>query len=400
VTIDYEALLEFQKADVYKAGTRAAILTRHDDHISFEYTSHYLNTGTEPVATTLPLTDAPTITASGAIPPFFAGLLPEGRRLSAIRRAAKVSADDDFTLLLAVGGDTIGDVQVVPLNIRPPERPATDEGAWNELDFADLYERSIGTDPELTGIAGVQEKLSGQMISFPTGAGRSILKLNPPEFPHIVENESLFLDAAAESGIEAARAEVVHDRNDVSGLLVERFDRASDDAKSLIAQEDGCQVLGLYPADKYRPTVSKVINGLASRTGAPTVAAYELVRQVLFSYLTGNGDLHAKNLSIYKPGDEWRPTPAYDVPSTYFYGDHTLALRIDDRGRNKDISRKAFLSFAESVNVSGRAATSIVDDQLDHSDQWLQEVETLPFNPRLIEDHRRFVANKIRLLAA
>ena len=32
----------------------------------------------------------------------FAGLLPEGRRLGALRRAVKTSADDDLTLLLAV----------------------------------------------------------------------------------------------------------------------------------------------------------------------------------------------------------------------------------------------------------------------------------------------------------
>lgn len=398
MTIDYDALIEVQLADVYKAGRRAASLTRHDDHISFEYTGHYLDSGADPVATTLPLTDEPTISAGGAVAPFFAGLLPEGRRLSAIRRAAKVSADDDFTLLLAVGNDTVGDVRVVPLNVEPPERPPADERAWDELDFTELYERSIGTDPELTGIAGVQEKLSGQMISFPTGAGRSILKLNPPEFPHIVENEALFLDAAANSGIEAARADIVHDRNDVSALLVTRFDRTSDDEPGLIAQEDGCQVLGRYPADKYRPTLTEVVNGLADRAGAPTVAAYELTRQALFAYLTGNGDLHAKNLSIYKPGDEWRATPAYDVPSTYFYGDHTLALRIDDGGRNKDISRNAFLSFADSVNVSDRAASHLLDQQLEGSKTWLGVIDDLPFDQQLIANYRRFVANRIRLL--
>ena len=247
MTVDYDKLIQVRQADVFKSGTRAATLIRSDDHITFQYTGNYIDSGLNPVATSLPITDQPTITNSGAIPAFFAGLLPEGRRLSAIRRAGKIAADDDFTLLLAVGGDAIGDVQVIPRTSQPQPPSLTVQNAWEELDFAELYERSIGTDPELSGIAGVQEKLSGQMISFPTGAGHSILKLNPPEFPHIVENEALFLRAATTSGIEAAQADVVHDRNGASGLLVTRFDRQADEAETSIAQEDGCQVLGRYP---------------------------------------------------------------------------------------------------------------------------------------------------------
>ena len=45
-------------------------------------------------------------------------LLPEGRRLGALRRAVKTSADDELSLLLAVGADAIGDVQVVPSGTR------------------------------------------------------------------------------------------------------------------------------------------------------------------------------------------------------------------------------------------------------------------------------------------
>ncbi len=52
--------------------------------------------------------------AAGALPPFFSGLLPAGRRLTALRSAVKTSADDELTLLLAVGADTIGDVQILP----------------------------------------------------------------------------------------------------------------------------------------------------------------------------------------------------------------------------------------------------------------------------------------------
>jgi len=37
---------------------------------------------------------------AGALPSYFSGLLPEGRRLGALRRAVKTSADDELSLLL------------------------------------------------------------------------------------------------------------------------------------------------------------------------------------------------------------------------------------------------------------------------------------------------------------
>ncbi|WP_414819923.1 HipA domain-containing protein [Serinicoccus sp. CNJ-927] len=38
------------------------------------------------------------------------------------------------------------------------------------------------------------------------------------------------------------------------------------------------------------------------------------------AWATGNGDLHAKNLSVLQRDGEWRVAPVYDVPSTVPYG--------------------------------------------------------------------------------
>lgn len=54
------------------------------------------------------------VTIGGAVPAFFAGLLPEGVRLGVVISSTKTSADDHLTLLLAIGADTVGNVGVVP----------------------------------------------------------------------------------------------------------------------------------------------------------------------------------------------------------------------------------------------------------------------------------------------
>jgi serine/threonine-protein kinase HipA len=101
-------------AEVHKRGRLAGRLVRDAAGVRFQYEEEYLGDPDAPaVATTLPRTAEPAITPAGAVPPFFAGLLPEGRRLAALRRAVKTSADDELSLLLAVGRDTIGDVEVL-----------------------------------------------------------------------------------------------------------------------------------------------------------------------------------------------------------------------------------------------------------------------------------------------
>ncbi|MEX2421434.1 MAG: HipA N-terminal domain-containing protein, partial [Actinomycetota bacterium] len=128
------------RADVYKAGVLAAALSRSTEGIEFSYRPEYLDAGSRAVATTLPLRDEPVRTVAGAVPPFFAGLLPEGRRLTALRRAVKTSADDELSLLLAVGRDAVGDVQVVPSGEEPTPAEAlvTVGRGWSEVRFADL----------------------------------------------------------------------------------------------------------------------------------------------------------------------------------------------------------------------------------------------------------------------
>ncbi len=238
------ALKQVTRATVYKAGVRAGTLSRFEDRIRFEYDEDYTGPA---VATTLPLGVHLEARSGGAVPPFFAGLLPEGRRLSAIRHATKTSVDDELSLLMAVGHDAIGDVQVLPEGSAPGriETPPDVSG----LPFAELFARVIQPDPiDRVGLPGVQDKVSAGMISVPVSWRDvpAILKLDPPEFPHLVENELFFYRAARASGLRTADAELVHDVVGAPGLLVRRFDRVPDpvgDGWRRLPQEDGCQVL-------------------------------------------------------------------------------------------------------------------------------------------------------------
>lgn len=395
MTLPLEALRWVETADVYKAGQLAAELRREATGTRFTYRPEYLESGKPPVAFTLPLSDEAVQThMAGAIPPFFAGLLPEGRRLYALRRAVKTSADDELSLLLAVGGDAIGDVRVVAQGESPnPSSPRLNVDSWEAVSFSELLGEVGSTTVDRVALPGVQEKASAAVITLPvTRRGeRFILKLNPPEFPHLVTNEKFFMDAARSSGLDVAAAEVVHDRDGNPGLLVRRFDRRSDPSGGtvMLAQEDACQVLGLYPADKYRVTSEEVVLALARVCRARPVAVRDLFRQMVFAYLTCNGDAHAKNFSVLHDG-EWRVAPAYDIPSSHPYGDHTLALSVAGRFR-EDVGRATFLELAATVGLAARAAESAIDQLVERTERWLPGLDTLPFGTRMVHKLRKAI---------
>lgn len=389
-------------ADVYKSGHLAARLRRTPRGVEFRYLDEYLERGGEPIASTLAPTPEPRITPAGAVPPFFAGLLPEGRRLTSLRRNLKASADDELTLLLAVGSDPIGDVQIVPEGTIPDDGRAavSVERSFSEIRFSRILGDAGIVDP--AGIAGVQDKASARMLSLPLRRAheRYILKLSPPEYPYVVENEALFLDVARRAGLNVASASVVEDADERTGLLVVRFDRVSSvDGVRRLAVEDACQLLDRWPADKYNVTMEDVALAIARRCAAPAIATRDVFRQIVFAWLTGNGDLHAKNISVLQRENGDRVVaPAYDLPSTVLYGDLTFALRV--QGRVDGFSRRILRDFARDIGLPDAAAIAVLDQLVERTGRFIDEIERLPFDTKTIAETRRRLADRRRLASA
>ena len=374
-------------AAVFKGDIQAGRIRRMADHVEFAYERGYVREGGLGVASTLPIRREPYRTPGGAVPAFFAGLLPEGARLHALIRNIKTSADDDLSLLLAVAGDAIGDVTVVPVGEQPRD-PGETSGVQSpgDVSFRELFARSVsGTDPLFdTAIPGVQDKLSDALVSFPVnvGGGPAILKLTPRRYPRLVENEAFFLAMAAACGFKVPPFRVVHDRRGQSGLLVERFDRVSDAGRiTRLAQEDACQLDGLWPADKYRMSMRSVIRRVASVVSSPKAAILELVRLTAFSYLIANGDMHAKNISVrWVPSESIvEPTPVYDLVSTRSYPvDDLLALHVD--GRSNRIRGRDLVRFAESFDIPPRLTRRKVQEICEKSTAWIDRVDEIGFD--------------------
>lgn len=379
------------EADVYiDEGLAAHLIRERGDTISFSYVPDQNSSGARVRDRSvswslLRSAEYPVVTTGGAVPPFFAGLLPEGVRLGVVTSSTKTSADDHLTLLLAIGAETVGNVRVVPAGVDPASPPPMFEPE-RDTDFRAVFAKLTGSlDADPVGLAGVQPKVSAAMVSAPTQtrSGPAILKLNPVQYPLIVENEHFFMTMAAACGLRVATTSLLHDTEGRAALLVTRFDRAGS---TRIAQEDACQVAGIYPASKYRIKTETAIAALADACarggGSKPAAVLELLKTVVFSWLIGNGDLHGKNLSIYNPDGVWQPTPAYDLLCTQPYTRWRDPMALNLYGRTNRLTRSDFVDAGERLALRPRAVVRMIDGIVDAAHDWPDRCGEIGFEER------------------
>ena len=315
------------------------------------------------------------------VPAWFSNLLPEGRLRELIAREQGVDTNREIDLLVRIGGDLSGAVQVV-----------TDPGAYIDDGFEAPADVPVSA-PRFPGrlrfsLAGVGLKFSmrqeGDRLVLPAHGegGDWIVKTPGGGYPGLVANEAAMMRLASEVGIEVPEVHVRH-RDQVDELgegawpsdeeeayVVRRFDRSPG---GRIHIEDFAQVLGRFGAGegKYRSTVETVA-AIAYR-GRDRASLREMVRRSVFNLLVGNGDAHLKNWSLIYPDRRVaRLSPAYDLVCTAAYPNHAdLGLPFFGATRLSEISRGHFARLQAALKVEGDDVLDVVDETIERfSETW------------------------------
>lgn len=361
-----------ESVGIFWNGVLAGVLRRTPRGSAFEYDRGFLNYPAKPpngIAVHLAYTDQPIRTTGVNLHPFFAGLLPEGLRLEAIVHRARTSRDDLLSLFIEAGSDCVGDVFPASTQTPDTKTQAYDLSALQRASFTEA-ERQYLEGAREAAVPGVQPKLSGALLNLPVlttrGAVPSILKVSPTAYPRLVENEHFFLSLAKNCGLRVPRHRLVSDRDGRTALVVERFDRVRD--KELggfrrIHQEDACQLLNLYPSEKYRVSLREVAAAIAKVSLAPKVEMARLCELVAYCYLIGNADLHAKNVSVV-----WNPatrgfelTPAYDLVCTAAFPRLVTRMALLMDGKDDNFKRADFATFFGRHGLSAGVVETILD---------------------------------------
>jgi serine/threonine-protein kinase HipA len=147
-------------------------------------------------------------------------------------------------------------------------------------------------------------------------------------------NEHLCLDAARRAGLSAVRSRIAR-FGDQSAIVVDRYDRHPSGTDLVRThQEDLCQALAVPPTRKYQNEGGPGPRDIADlfRRAMPIQAAERAIRgfadALIWNWLIGGTDAHAKNYSLLLAQSAARLAPLYDIASALPYGDHEKQLRL------------------------------------------------------------------------
>ena len=236
-----------------------------------------------------------------------------------------------------------------------------------DFDIKQLEELAKKIIVKSVAITGVQPKLSLDLekqkgepsrLTIVGLNGDYILKPSSKEYPELPENEDLTMHLAELVKIKTAQHSLIRLHSGELAYLTKRFDRKN---KTKIAVEDFCQLSGNLTEHKYRGSIEKIgklTNQFTTNKGFEIQRLFELV---LFSYLTGNADMHLKNFSLIENNlGEYELSPAYDLLSTalVIHSDREeSALTIN--GKRNRLQLKDFNALAESLKINAKSLQAI-----------------------------------------
>ena len=180
--------------------------------------------------------------------------------------------------------------------------------------------------------------------------GRFILKPQTNSYRALPELEDLTMHLAEAAKISVVPYSLIRFSDGELCYITRRIDRLDDGNK--VPMEDMCQLTERLTEYKYKGSYEQIAKAIRRYSSAPQLDVVNFWEVVVFSWLTGNADMHLKNFSLYNPmHGGYTLTPAYDMLATTLVmpeDPEELALTLNGKKRKL---RKA--DFIKSITASG-----------------------------------------------
>jgi serine/threonine-protein kinase HipA len=226
----------------------------------------------------------------------------------------------------------------------------------SEIDFLedDLEAQGLILLNKRKAVTGVQKKISLEKqkqsnkklpdrLTITGLSGGYILKPSSDEYPFMPELEDLTMHLAEISKINTVPHSLIRMKSGKLAYITKRIDRKNGEK---IHMEDMCQLTERLSENKYSGSYEQVAKTIRKFTNRD-LDVVNFIELVIFSFITGNSDMHLKNFSlIYNNSEDIILSPAYDLLPTKLLiksDDEDVALMLN--GRKKKLNRKNFIGF-------------------------------------------------------
>lgn len=236
-----------------------------------------------------------------------------------------------------------------------------------DLDMKKIKELAVESLGRSISVTGVQPKLSLDLkgkkgkenrLTIVGLWGKFILKPPFEEYPGMPEIEDLTMHMAEALNIETAEHSLVRLGSGEIAYISKRFDRVNKDKLHV---EDMAQLTETLTENKYRGSMEKIGKMIMKYSSYPGIDAIRFFELALFSFITGNTDMHLKNFSLIRnEDDEILLSPAYDLLSTKLLipkDKEDMALTLN--GKKNNIRKKDFDLFGDKLGINETALKNI-----------------------------------------
>lgn len=217
-----------------------------------------------------------------------------------------------------------------------------------------VVERSVA-------VPGVQPKLSMSLVKRTrensdtrltiVGAlgGDYIFKPPSDRYPEMPVNEHVTMRIAEDFGIRVAPSSLIRLASGELSYITKRVDRTKTGEK--IHMIDMFQITEAF--DKYKSSMEKVGKALDSYSSNTLLDKTFYFDLTLFSFLTGNNDMHLKNFSMIESPSGWVLSPAYDLLNVAIVlPEDTEELALTLVGKKKKLKREHFEKLGEGLRLT------------------------------------------------
>ena len=251
-------------------------------------------------------------------------------------------------------------------------------------------------------IPGVQTKLSMDVnkggkdepdrMTIAGLLGKYILKPKSEEFPWLPEVEDLTMHLAEIAKIKVVPHTLIRFNDGEMTYLTQRIDRDTHGKKILM--EDLCQISERVTADKYKSSYEKIAKLIKQYSSAPMLDLVNFWEVVVFSWITGNSDMHLKNFSlISRTQGQYVLSPAYDLVNVHLVfpeDEDELALTLD--GRKKRINKQNLMRAMASSGLSDKVMENIFKKYTSVAQRWYDFIEISFLPDDLKEKYKEEIA--------
>ncbi len=287
------------------------------------------------------------------------------------------------------GTDAIPPIEIDDRTIEEIARENTNKGVTvpGVQKKLSLHLHSEGKSPRLT------------LVNYPAGY---ILKPQVNEFECLPEAEQLVMTLADMSGISTVPHALIRN-GDSYAYITKRIDRViGKNSFQMLAMEDFCQLDLRLTQDKYKGSYERCAKIIGRYSSQTKLDMTELFMRLVFSFVTGNSDMHLKNFSLietHEASGVYTLSPAYDLlPVNVIMPEDTEEFALAMNGKKSRIRRKDFLVFAEECGIAKTSAEKMIAKILSIKPKYLELCDDSPLPRHLKERFSALVEKRCGVL--